>query len=46
MQSSALIGQDWGAARIGITALPAEISSAWLISLYAVRDAFLRLNYP
>ena len=40
MRSSALIGQDWGAARIGITALPAEISSAWLISLYAARDAF------
>lgn len=50
MRSSVLIGRAWGVARIGITTLPAEIfipfKQAWLISLYAVRDAvFLRLDY-
>lgn len=45
MRSSALIGRALGAARIGITTLPAEIfipfkQPAWLISLYAVRETF------
>lgn len=57
MRSFVLIGRAWGAARIGITTLPAEIfipfkQAAWLISLYAVRDTFFwfffffsRVNY-
>lgn len=48
MRSSVLIGRAWGAARIGITGLPAEISfHCWLayFTLHGTRRV-LKIELP